>query len=80
MRQLVHLMCAAGLLAVSVAAVVSGCGGDDLNVGGPLPIRSITLGSPVPTRTCVPMGVGCSLTDDNCCPGTDCRSLTLTCG
>lgn len=79
MRHSIHLFCAVGALALTIA-LINGCGGDDLTVGGPLPIVSVPSGAPTATPTCVPSGVGCSVTDDNCCAGTTCRSLTLTCG
>ena len=81
MRHSFHLICASAALALTVTALIHGCGGNDLTVGGSRPIVSaVPSGAPTATPTCIPSGVGCSLTNDNCCSPFSCRSLTLTCG
>ena len=59
---------AAVIGALCMLAATSGCGGNDLVVGGMLPVTPTAVTSPTPSG-CIPFGQLCSLSS-TCCAGS----------
>jgi hypothetical protein len=68
MKQLRDLLLASVVLTVVVTAVFFGCGGEDLVVGGHLPLTPTSTG-PTATPGCAASGETCSFSSQ-CCSGT----------